>query len=308
MDIIIYGTGAIGSVLAIFLQKANILKQNNIHLIGRGPYLEVIKKNGLIYLPFNATTENQWIHVHGFQVYTDIHQVPNIDLIFLTMKAHSLEKSLLSAKDMLQKFKPKIVITMNGMGLKAIVANYVPETQIIETVANYPTKIEGNKIINNGGNSNITVEDTPFAHQTLESLFDNNFDLRFDPKFKITQWTKFIINTGMNAVASIPLLTIGEVLSKDTLRKIIEKLIAEAVLIATREGIQFEGEILETFWKFASKDLNHRTSTQLDVINHKPTEVEFFNGYIVRKGREFNISTPANSAILTLMNIIEGKI
>jgi 2-dehydropantoate 2-reductase len=309
MDIVIYGTGNIGSIVATYLQCANKEQKHTISLVGRRPYIDLVKEKGLIYVPYNCSDEKQWIRSRGFQVYSELQAIPKIDVLFLTMKGYSLESSLKQAETVLRKFHPITIITMNGLGLKEIVAKFISPDKIIETIANCPSKIEENKIISMGGNSTIYAENSDLANKTLAPLLVNDkLDFKIDPKFKLMQWKKFTMNTGMNAVASIPLLRIGEVLERETLKKIITKLVSEVLTLAKQEHIEFDEDMYEFFWRTAHRDPQHRTSTQQDVINHKPTEVDFFNGYVVKKGKEYGIPTPANDAILTLMHIIDEKI
>jgi 2-dehydropantoate 2-reductase len=308
MDIVVYGVGAIGSVIATFLQLNNQKKEHNIALVGRESLMNQIAKQGLTYTPYNTTSEKDWIHTTGFQTYTSIAQVDHADLIFFTMKSHTLEKSLQDAKDLIARDQPIVVLTMNGLGLKEIVANYISPSRIIETIANYPSKIDGNKVSNTGGNSVVIAEDKEISHQILLPLMKNSLlNFSIDPKFRLWQWKKFLMNVGMNAVASISLLTIEEVLKRETLFKIQQQLIQETIVIAEKEGVVFDEDMVQFFLKTAGKDPHHRTSTQQDVINHKTTEIDFFNGYIVKKGKEYHIPTPTNEAILNLMHIIEGK-
>ena len=80
-----------------------------------------------------------------------------------------------------------------------------------------------------------------------------------------------------------------------------------SAIFAKKLDISLPDDTLNKFWEFCSRDPNHRPSTQQDLIQSKPTETEFLNGYIVRKGREFGILTSANEAIYNLMCLIEGK-
>jgi 2-dehydropantoate 2-reductase len=52
-----------------------------------------------------------------------------------------------------------------------------------------------------------------------------------------------------------------------------------------------------------------RASLLQDVIKGRRTEIEELNGLIVRKGKELNISTPMNQAIVNLMNtLLKGEV
>lgn len=306
-DIVIYGTGAIGSVVATFLQASNSERNKTIHLVGRKHILDKIKDEGLTFIPYKSSKDSDQIHTSEFQVYTHIAQVPRADVIFFTLKAHSLEESLKDAESIL-KNDPVVFLTMNGLGLKDIAEKYVIPEHIIQCVVLFPSKLEGNKVSNTGGNSKIIVEKTPTSEKIIPKLFQpGTLDIALDKDCITTQWTKAVMNIGMNAISAITMKTVGEVLETEPLRKIISQLIHETVQIAEKKGIKLPDNMEATFWDFCSKDPNHRPSTQQDLLRNKPTETPFLNGYICQMGRKYGISTPANDSISTLMEIIEGN-
>ena len=307
-DVVVYGTGAIGSVLATFLQLSNENNERNIHLVGREHILHKIKENGLEYLPFDELSEP--IITKGFEYHTHIKDVSRADVIFLSVKVHGLEQALEDAHHLLEQ-NPYVFLTMNGLGLVDIVKKYIPEQYIIECTVNYPSHLHGNTVKNSGGNSNILVkltEEPPIRIIVNKLFIPDTLDIRVIDDFTLSQWKKGIMNIGMNALSAITMSTVGQVLEKKTLGKIIKELIKEAVIIAEKEGVTLDVNMVEYFWQFAGRDPDHTTSTYQDILHDKPTEVEFFNGFIVKKGKQYNIPTPANEAIFSLIKIIEGKI
>ncbi len=310
-DVVVYGTGAIGSVIATFLQDHNLSKaeeqRKNIKLVGRERIFRKIKENGLSYIPYDENNEK--IHTEGYELYTNIKDIKSADLIFLTMKAHNLKESLDTA-DHLLKNNPYVFITMNGLGLKDIIKDYVDEEKIIECIVNYPSHLEGNTVKNSGGNSNFMVKETenPPVDKLIGSLFNQDkFDIRIVNDFYLKQWKKAIMNIGMNGISAITMMKVGEVLERKTLGRIIKHLIREAIKVANKEGIEFDEDMIEYFWKFAGRDPTHKTSTLQDIERDKPTEVEFMNGYIVKRAKDFNLEMPANRAIFTLMRLVEEQ-
>ena len=49
-----------------------------------------------------------------------------------------------------------------------------------------------------------------------------------------------------------------------------------------------------------------RSSMAQDVIKGRKSEIEQMNGYIVEKGRERNVATPVNEAVVRVMKEIEA--
>ncbi len=41
------------------------------------------------------------------------------------------------------------------------------------------------------------------------------------------------------------------------------------------------------------------------IQNHRLTEIDYINGYVSRKGKEFNINTPYNDLLTTLVHAKE---
>jgi 2-dehydropantoate 2-reductase len=49
----------------------------------------------------------------------------------------------------------------------------------------------------------------------------------------------------------------------------------------------------------------HYSSMYQDIINHKPTEVDYLNGVFVNKGEELGVETPYNKLMLKLVKAME---
>jgi 2-dehydropantoate 2-reductase len=48
------------------------------------------------------------------------------------------------------------------------------------------------------------------------------------------------------------------------------------------------------------------SSTAQDMARRKPSEIEHLNGFVVRRGRELGVATPANQALYALVRLIEA--
>lgn len=52
---------------------------------------------------------------------------------------------------------------------------------------------------------------------------------------------------------------------------------------------------------------NQFSSTAQDIMRRKRTEIDHLNGYVVRKGAEFAIPTPANRTLHTMIKLLEAR-
>lgn len=104
MKICVYGAGAIGSWLGARLHKAGY----QTTLIARGPHLEKIQTDGL-WITEGGKTENLKIPAT-----LDVSELPTQDLIFVTLKAHSIPQVVTQIKHLMHE--DSVVITaVNGI-------------------------------------------------------------------------------------------------------------------------------------------------------------------------------------------------
>jgi 2-dehydropantoate 2-reductase len=80
------------------------------------------------------------------------------------------------------------------------------------------------------------------------------------------------------------------------IRQIMYQTANEIVAIANAKGIALTNDDIEMVLKVVD-NLNAKTtaSMQRDIMEGRPSELDNFNGYIVRQGKELHIITPANS-------------
>lgn len=140
-------------------------------------------------------------------------------------------------------------------------------------------------------------------------------------------YSKLIINACITSLGAICGLYLGKMLSYKKVRRIFIEIIREAVAVAEKMQLKIEvfaGKLdfreFVTGENFISDFRRHMTllvigykyrklkSSSLQSLERgKPTEVDYFNGYIVKNGREIGVSVPVNEAITEMIHEIEQK-
>ncbi len=83
----------------------------------------------------------------------------------------------------------------------------------------------------------------------------------------------------------------------------------EIVIVANAKNILLTEIDIDKIFKIYDKlDANTTASMQRDVMENKPSELENFNGYIVKLGEELKIKTPINKFIYQALLPQENKI
>jgi 2-dehydropantoate 2-reductase len=140
-------------------------------------------------------------------------------------------------------------------------------------------------------------------------------------------YSKLIINSCITSLGAICGLYMGKMLSVSKVRRIFIEIIREAVEVADKMKIRIEvfGGKLD-FRKFVKgedffsnlkrhllimivgfKYRRLKSSSLQSLERGKLTEVDYFNGYIVRNGLHYGVPVPVNSEIMRMIHEIESK-
>lgn len=142
------------------------------------------------------------------------------------------------------------------------------------------------------------------------------------------RWSKLVTNAMANGMSAGTGLISKDILRNDTLRRFGARLGSEAIRVGQALGYELEdvhhidpeviaraGEgdaaatreydehRLEEVSKAGGGE--HRPSMGQDMIKGRRTEIDFINGFIVRKGEEIGLPTPANAALTNIVKRVE---
>lgn len=141
------------------------------------------------------------------------------------------------------------------------------------------------------------------------------------------RWSKLVTNVMGNGLSACTGLISKDIIRDDVLRHFSSRLGSEAIRVGFALGYELE-EILhlppETIARAGEGDPDatrtvdehrlagaqggggeHRPSMGQDMVKGRRTEIEFLNGFVVRKGDEIGIATPANAALTDVVTRVE---
>jgi 2-dehydropantoate 2-reductase len=121
------------------------------------------------------------------------------------------------------------------------------------------------------------------------------------------QWRKLIFNAATNPIGALTGLTHGRVCERPDLRALVSGLVDEGKAVAAAQGIQLGSDPEDLIDHAAKPEVayDHKASMLQDVEAHRPTEIDYINGGIVRFGGEHGVPTPLNRAIWALVKGVE---
>lgn len=301
MKIAIIGAGAMGSRFGYMLQQSG----NDVFLVDTWKeHVNTINKNGLLI------EENNKLNSIKIPIFLPEEAIEIPELIILFTKSMGLKSMLKSINKIIGK-NTKVLCLLNGLGHSETISEFVDMKNIFMGVTLWTSELIGPGHVKLTGSGNLeiqnldsTMEDT--AKKICQTLNNANLNAVYSKNVVLSIWKKACINGVLNSTCTILDCNIEEFGQLKNSKKIITKIIQEFSQIANKYNIFLNiDEIIKNVEQ--TYDPNeageHFPSMHQDLIqNHRLTEIDYINGYISKKGKEFDISTPYNDLLTMLIH------
>ena len=299
MKIVCVGPGAMGCLFAASLSKAG----HEVSLLDyKQERAEVINNNG-IKVESQEGSFSQRVPV-------DTHlRSAAVDLILICVKASKtaeVAKQLAGAID-----KRTLVLSLqNGVGNIETLASILGEQCVLGGVTSEGATVLGPGHIRHAGKGQTfigPIQSTSVPISEIVTAFNEaGFQTSASYNVQSLIWGKLVVNVGINALTAITHLRNGVLPELEETKSLMESAVAEAVEVARAKGIDlpYEDPISKVIDVCKATAANVASMLQ-DVLNRRPTEVDFINGAIVREARAYGISTPVNHTLTQLVKAIE---
>lgn len=114
-------------------------------------------------------------------------------------------------------------------------------------------------------------------------------------------WYKLAANCTINPLTAILGCTNGKVADKDLFQRMVPGILQELSQVSGSPE-KLRPDLLQSFVDQVILDTTENKSSMLqDVLRKKQTEIDYLNGYIVKKGLELGISTTVNREVCDLV-------
>jgi len=318
--IAVVGAGGIGGISAAFMKSAGY----DVEIVCKYPDLvQKIKTEGL--------------HVTGVRgdVRAPMHAVATVkelssekDVVFLATKATDM---LEAARDLLPFLSPSsVVVSMQNGICEDAIAEVVGRNRTIGCVVGWgatmhePGELEmtslGEFVIGN-------IDNRPDDRLVpIKEMLDTIVPAIISENIISNLYSKLIINSCITTLGALCGLYLGQMLAKKKVRNVFIAVMKEAIAVSDAMGITvapYEGKldyyILTRHDSFPVRFFTHlliriigfkfrklKSSSLQSLERGKPTEVDYFNGYICKKGDEHGVETPVNDALVSMIKEIES--
>ncbi len=309
MRIAIYGTGGAGGFFGAHLAHSG----EDVVFIARGEHLRAIRDEGLC-----VETPGGDIRIHPAQATDDPAEAGEVDVVLLGVKAWQVPDAAHAMRPMVGP-RTFVVPLQNGVEAPAQLAGILgPEHVLGGLCGTLSWVVEPGRIRNIGATNfikfgeldNRESERTQHLRAALERT---GVKVEIVPDVRKALWEKFMFVTSFGGVGAVTRAPIGIIRTLPETRGLLEQCAREAHSVARAHQVALtDSAVADTMAFLDSLAESATTSLQRDIAEGKPSELESWNGAVVRLGRERGVATPVHqfiySSLLPLDLRARGKL
>lgn len=302
-NIWIYGVGGVGGYFGgkmAYKIAQNKNKTYSIFFIARGPHLVEIKKNSLIL----NTSEKSGMICKPSVATDNTNKLPVPDLCLICVKSYDLNDVIKNLAENIRNDTIMIPL-LNGVDIYERIRSILNKGIILPACVYVSSHLEKSGVVTQRGREGIILcgNDPKFPTFNPQNIIDffNHMGIQFswndDPYPTI--WEKYIFIASFGLVTAFLGMTIGEVISNQESKELIQKVMKEIISIARKQDVKLHGDIvLNLIEKAKIFPFETKTSYQRDrEIKGKRNEGDLFGGTIIRIGQNLGVPTPITQSI-----------
>jgi 2-dehydropantoate 2-reductase len=296
MRISIFGAGSLGSALGGLLADTN-----EVALIGRGPHVDEIRRNGLILVGDRTRS----VRLNAAESVKDL--APP-ELLIVTTKAYDTEEAVRICKPWTNK-ETMVLTLQNGLGNLELLRAWKGRSAFGGTTTMGATLLSPGRVRVSGiGKTVIGSDMNPIGAAMLARVF-SKAEIPVSTSNDIVReiWAKAVVSACINAITAVLRVPNGKLLDNQTLSRFIREICQECVKVACSEGIQLSSLSVYARVRAVARDTSRNLSSMLqDVERGNRTEIDQINGAFCRIGEDRGIPTPLNNALVAMVRSLES--
>ena len=291
----VVGAGAVGCYFGGMLARAGV----PVTLIGRAFHVDAMRAQGL---RVQAQSFDQQVAVNAS---TEVAAVAGAAVVLVCVKSGD---SAATAEMMAPYLAPEtlVVSLQNGVENSDIMASLLGRP-VLPAVVYVATEMAGPGHVLHHGRGELVIGDLPQSAQLAADFIAAGVPVQIDSNVIGALWAKLIVNCAYNALSAITQQPYGELVRVAGVPELMQQVVTECLHVAQADGIHVPGDVSQAVVNIAKTMAGQYSSTAQDVRSGKPNEIDYLNGYVVRRAQARQLAAPINQTLLTLVKLIEKQ-
>lgn len=300
-QILFVGAGSVGGFFGARLAKAN----PDVSFLLRSNTLEAVKQNGLTIRSADGTFTVRP------QAASDARQLPRPDLIVLGVKAYDLDEVMDQIEPVLTD-KTVILTLQNGIDTEDRLIARINRDCVVGGVAYIYSKIFKPGIIDHYKKGAVAIgELMGYESDRLLKIRDTfasaGIPCQLVKDIRRSKWEKMCWNCVFNPITVLIDDHVARALDHPEMTGVIRQIVGEVAAVSAAMKVPLPLDMPERVVKATQEIRDIHTSMYDDWKAGRQTEIDYLNGFIVKKGRELGIPTPVNEALTAMIKTITEK-
>lgn len=296
LRVAVMGAGAVGCYFGGMLARAG----HEVTLVARPQHVEAIRRAGL---RMETKTFDEHVRLNAA---SDASGVRDADLVLFCVKSMDTEE----AGRQLQPFlRPDTLVLclQNGVDNAERLRGVLPRQEVAAAVVYVATEMAGPGHLKHNGRGELVIEPASASERMGRALREAGVPTEISANVRGALWLKLILNCAYNAVSAIAQMPYGQTVQGAGIPDVMRDVVDECLAVAVADDVQVPGDAHAVTLKLVESMPGQYSSTAQDLARGKPTEIDFLNGYVVRRGQALGIATPANRVLWALVKLLETK-
>jgi 2-dehydropantoate 2-reductase len=294
MRVAIFGTGGAGGYFGAQLARAG----EDVIFIARGKHLQAMQTQGL-----RVETSRGEIVIQPAQASDDPAQVGTVDSVIVGVKTWQVIEA---ARAMRPLIGPEtfVVPLQNGVEASSQLAEALGVEHVLGGLCGTLSWIVGPGHIRSIGEAHFIkfgeLDKRPSERtERLRQVFERaGVKVEVPSDIHVSLWEKFLFVVSFGGVGAVTRAPIGVISTLPETRQLLEQCLREIFAVARARHVALsDGSVEKSMAFLDSLAPSGTTSLQRDITDGKPSELEAWNGAVVRLGREAGVDTPLHEFI-----------
>jgi 2-dehydropantoate 2-reductase len=296
LKVAVMGAGAVGCYFGGMLARAG----HDVVLIARPQHVEAIEKSGL-----HMETRGFDEHVR-LAASSEASAVQGAQLVLFCVKSTDTESAGALIRPHLAP-GALVLCLQNGVDNADRLRAVLPGHAVAAAVVYVATEMAGPGHLKHHGRGDLVIEPSAISDTVAQALIAAGVPTEVSGNVRGALWAKLILNSAYNAVSAIAQLPYGKTVQGVGIKDVMRDVVAECLAVAKAEGVEVAGDVHAAVDKLAGSMPNQYASTAQDLARGKPTEIDYLNGLIVKRGEALGVPVPANRVLWALVKLLESK-
>ncbi len=300
-QILMVGAGSVGGFFGAHLAKNN----PNISFLLRPKTLEAVKGKGLTIRSAGGSFTIRP------PVASDARELPKPDLIVLGVKAYDLDEVMDQIEPVLTD-KTVILTLQNGIDTEDRLIARINRDCVVGGIAYIYSKIAVPGVIDHYKKGAVAIGEL-MGHESerllaIRDLFTAaGIPCHLSKDIRRAKWEKMCWNCVFNPITVLIDDHVAKALDHPEMTSVIRQIVGEVAAVSAAMKVPLPLDMPERVVKATQEIRDIHTSMYDDWKAGRRTEIDYLNGFIVKKGRELGIPTPVNEALTAMIKTITEK-